>query len=166
MDNSLATLKKCVQLSLSTNNIEKIGSLAGLECLKILSLGKNQIKKLENLDGVAATLEELWISYNLIERLTNIDKLPNLRVLYMSNNKIENFKELDKLAPLANLAELLLVGNPLYPSAEKPEELGCEYRIEGQYFSFTTFRRLIAHTRLTLSFLSLSPETRAAAGEA
>ena len=47
-----------------------------------------------------------------------------------SNNKIENFKELDKLASLGNLAELLLVGNPLHASAEKPEELGCEYRIE------------------------------------
>ena len=130
MDGSLSSLKGCKQLSLSTNNIEKIGSLAGLESLVILSLGKNQIKKLENLDGVAGTLEELWMSYNLIERLTNIDKLPNLRVLYLSNNKIENFRELDKLASLGNLAELLLVGNPLHASAEKPEELGCEYRIE------------------------------------
>ena len=130
MDASLATLKACKHLSLSTNNIEKIGSLAGLESLEILSLGKNQIKKQENLDGVAETLEELWISYNLIERLTNIDKLPKLRVLYMSNNKLENFKELDKLAGLQSLAELLLVGNPLHASAEKPDELGCEYRIE------------------------------------
>ena len=130
MDASLASLKTCKHLSLSTNNIEKIGSLAGLESLQILSLGKNQIKKLENLDGVAETLEELWISYNLIERLTNIDKLPKLRVLYMSNNKLENFKELDKLAGLASLQELLLVGNPLHASAEKPDELGCEYRIE------------------------------------
>ena len=47
MDASLATLKACKHLSLSTNNIEKIGSLAGLESLEILSLGKNQIKKLE-----------------------------------------------------------------------------------------------------------------------
>ena len=77
--------------------------------MEILSLGKNQIKKLENLDGVAETLEELWISYNLIERLTNIDKLPKLRVLYMSNNKLENFKELDKLAGLASLQELLRI---------------------------------------------------------
>ena len=98
--------------------------------MEILSLGKNQIKKLENLDGVAETLEELWISYNLIERLTNIDKLPKLRVLYISNNKLDNFKELDKLAGLQSLAELLLVGNPLHASAEKPDELGCEYRIE------------------------------------
>ena len=48
----------------------------------------------------------------------------------MSNNKLENFKELDKLAGLASLQELLLVGNPLHASAEKPDELGCEYRVE------------------------------------
>ena len=28
------------------------------------------------------------------------------------------------------MEELLLVGNPLWEAAEKPEEIGCEYRIE------------------------------------
>jgi hypothetical protein len=56
-------------LSLSTNNIEKITNLAGLDNLQILSLGRNQIKKLENLDPLADTLLELWVSYNLLERL-------------------------------------------------------------------------------------------------
>lgn len=32
-------------LALSTNNIEKISSLAGMDSLKILSLGRNLIKK-------------------------------------------------------------------------------------------------------------------------
>ena len=32
-------------LALSTNNIEKISSLAGMDALKILSLGRNLIKK-------------------------------------------------------------------------------------------------------------------------
>ena len=56
-------------LALSTNNIEKITNLAGLDSLQILSLGRNQIKKLENLDPLAETLQELWVSYNLLERL-------------------------------------------------------------------------------------------------
>lgn len=42
-----------------------------MENLKILALGRNQIKKIENLDSVAETLEELWISYNLLERLVS-----------------------------------------------------------------------------------------------
>ena len=59
-----------------------------MDHLTILSLGRNLIKKIENLDGVADTLEELWISYNLIDKLTNIEKLTKLRILYMSNNKV------------------------------------------------------------------------------
>ena len=56
-------------LALSTNAIEKISSLSGMDNLKILSLGRNLIKKIENLDAVAETLEELWLSYNLISSL-------------------------------------------------------------------------------------------------
>ena len=40
-----------------------------MDSLRSLSLGRNQIKKLENLEAVAPTLEELWVSYNLLERL-------------------------------------------------------------------------------------------------
>lgn len=42
-----------------------------MDNLKILALGRNQIKKIENLDSVADTLEELWISYNILERLVS-----------------------------------------------------------------------------------------------
>ncbi len=56
-------------LSLSTNNIEKITNLNGLDNLAILSLGRNVIKKLENLEPLAASLQELWISYNALEKL-------------------------------------------------------------------------------------------------
>lgn len=69
LDNSLAVLVNLIQLSLSTNQIEKITNLNGLESLKILSLGRNSIKKIEGLDAVAGTLEELWLSYNQIEKL-------------------------------------------------------------------------------------------------
>ena len=43
--------------SLSTNNIDKISNLAGLDNLKVLSLGRNLIKRIEGLDPVADTLE-------------------------------------------------------------------------------------------------------------
>ena len=42
-----------------------------MENLKVLALGRNQIKKIENLDSVAESLEELWISYNVLERLVS-----------------------------------------------------------------------------------------------
>merc|ERR1719453_684440 len=99
--------------------------------LKILSLGRNQIKKIEALDGVADTLEELWMSYNFVEALKGIEKLHNLRVLYLSNNKIKDFDVLDPLKACEKLEDLLLVGNPLYPDkSENPTALGSTYRIE------------------------------------
>ena len=42
-----------------------------MENLRILSLGRNLIKKIENLDAVAETLEELWLSYNVITGLVS-----------------------------------------------------------------------------------------------
>lgn len=131
LDATLSTLKACKHLALSTNNIEKISSLSGMDELKILSLGRNQIKKIENLDGVADTLDELWVSYNFVEGLKGIEKLHNLRVLYLSNNKIKEFDALEPLKALEKLEDLLLVGNPLYPDkSENPTQLGSAYRIE------------------------------------
>jgi dynein light chain 1 len=79
------------QLSLSSNQIEKISNLNGLDSLKILSLGRNSIKKIEGLEAVSNTLEELWLSYNLIEKLNGIECCKKLRVLYMSNNRIKDW---------------------------------------------------------------------------
>jgi dynein light chain 1 len=83
MDNTLGTLKACKHLALSSNTIEKITGLKGLDQLEVLSMGRNCIKKLEGLDDVANTLRELWMSYNLIDKLNGIEKLTNLVVLYM-----------------------------------------------------------------------------------
>merc|ERR1712178_258248 len=126
MDASLSTLKKCRHLRLSSNSIDKISSLSGMDSLEILSLGRNQIKKFENLDGVADTLQQLWISYNNLEKLNGIEKLSALRVLYMSNNKVDKWSEFERLQQLPNLTELLFVGNPLQ---RKHEEEG-NWRIE------------------------------------
>jgi dynein light chain 1 len=52
-------------------------------------LGRNNIKKIEGLDAVADTLEELWISYNQIEKLNGVECCKKLKVLYASNNKIK-----------------------------------------------------------------------------
>jgi hypothetical protein len=40
-----------------------------MQSLQILSLGRNLIKKIEGLEPVADTLEELWLSYNQIDKL-------------------------------------------------------------------------------------------------
>lgn len=129
MDATLSTLKACRHLALSTNNIEKISSLSGMDNLSILSLGRNLIKKIENLDAVADTLEELWLSYNHVEKLSGIEKVSHLKVLYLSNNKLKDWSEIERLAALEKLEDLLLVGNPLY-SDFKGNDVGSDYRIE------------------------------------
>ena len=59
-------------LALSTNSIDKIAGLGGLDALQILSLGRNLIRKIEGLEPVGATLEQLWLSYNQLERLVSL----------------------------------------------------------------------------------------------
>ncbi len=104
----MAQLKNCRQLSLSTNNIDKLGSLAGMDSLETLSLGRNGLQKIQNLDSVAGTLTQLWISYNNIDKLTGIEKLKKLKVLYMSNNNVSNWSEFERLKELPELTDLLV----------------------------------------------------------
>mmetsp|Transcript_29925 Transcript_29925/g.73636 ORF Transcript_29925/g.73636 Transcript_29925/m.73636 type:complete len:192 (+) Transcript_29925:25-600(+) len=122
MDSALGTLKACKHLALSSNCVEKITGLKGLDSLEVLSIGRNQIKKLEGLDDVAGTLRELWISYNLIDKLNGLEKLTNLVVVYMSNNLIAKWTEFDRFKDLTKIEELLFVGNPLWETHTKTED--------------------------------------------
>jgi Leucine-rich repeat (LRR) protein len=61
-------------------------------------------------EGVVDTLEELWISYNLIEKVKGINILRNLKVLQMTNNLIREWAEYSKLSELPALEELSFVG--------------------------------------------------------
>ena len=85
-----------------------------LKNLKILSLARNNIKRIQNLEDVAATLEQLWLSYNQIERLDNMAPLQKLTTFYISNNRIRNWEEVAKCSQLADLTSVLLIGNPIY----------------------------------------------------
>ena len=56
--------------------------------LKVLSLGRNSIKSLQGVEGAADTLEQLWISYNQIDKLKPIRNLAKLHTLYMAHNLV------------------------------------------------------------------------------
>lgn len=122
MDKDITTLTACEHLGLSTNAIEKIGpGLKDLKNLKRLSMGRNAIRKLEQLD--IPQLEELWLSYNKIDKLSGLDKLKNLKVLYMSNNQISNWTEIERLAnQCPELVDVLFVGNPIYNNAPSEQD--------------------------------------------
>lgn len=109
--------------------------------LKILSIGRNYIKTISGLvklrelfcylkvmlqnlftylqECVADTLEELWMSYNFIEKLKGINVLKKLRVFYLSNNLVKDWVEFNRLQEVTTLEELLFVGNPLCESMEE-----------------------------------------------
>ena len=44
-----------------------------------------------------------------------------MTTLYISNNQIKLWNELDKLAGLANLKDVLFVGNPIYDEFSKEQ---------------------------------------------
>ena len=79
-----------------------------------MSLGRNNIKRIQGLEEVSATLEELWISYNQIEKLEGLSSLAKLVTLFMGNNKVKSWDEVSKLAQLPELKNILLLGNPIY----------------------------------------------------
>ena len=98
MDDALNTLENVEKLSLSTNCIDKMINLPKLRKIKILSLGRNNIRRIVGLDEIGQTLEQLWISYNLIERLEGLTPCIKLQVFFAGNNKIKNWEEVGKLA--------------------------------------------------------------------
>ena len=73
-------------------------NLPKLRKIQILSLGRNNIRRIVGLDEIGQTLQQLWISYNLIERLEGLTPCIKLHTFYASNNKIKAWEEVGKLA--------------------------------------------------------------------
>lgn len=71
---------------------------------------------------MAETLEELWLSYNLIEKLKGIQVLKRLKVLYLGNNLIKEWAEFNRLQELTTLETLVFVGNPLVEATISADE--------------------------------------------
>lgn len=46
---------------------------------------------------MADTLEELWMSYNPVDKLRGIGSLKKLTVLYMANNNVKEWVEFNRL---------------------------------------------------------------------
>ena len=67
--------------------------------------------KIEGLDAVSDTLEELWVSYNQIEKLNGVECCKKLKVLYASNNKIKAWDGIQCLVSLSN-SNLLIAISP------------------------------------------------------
>jgi dynein light chain 1 len=73
-------------------------TLPKLKNLRILSLGRNNIKRIMALEEIGLTLEELWLSYNQIEKLDGLGPCIKLTTLMMSNNRLKVWEEVGKLS--------------------------------------------------------------------
>ena len=96
-------------------------ALPKLKNLKILSLSRNNIKRIMALEDVGGTLEELWLSYNAIEKLDGLQPCVKLHTLFIGNNKIKSWDEVSKLSQLPELKATLLFGNPIYTDKSKED---------------------------------------------
>jgi len=65
------------------------------------------------LEAIGDHLEELWISYNLIEKIKGVSVLKALKVLYMGNNLVKDWAEFIRLQEIPNLQDLLFINNPI-----------------------------------------------------
>ena len=117
MGDRLAQLASCKKLSISTNNIEEIGFLPPR--IEILAIGRNMLKKIDKIDKAAATLQQLWMSYNNVKSFGALVACKRLRVLYAAHNLIDKISEIDRLGQLPNLEDVVLIGNPLYIDLNK-----------------------------------------------
>ena len=83
----------------------------------MLSLGRNLIKSLQGIEGAGETLEQLWISYNQIDKLKPIRNMTKLHTLYMAHNTVREWREFEHLSECPCLEDLVFIGNPLEEEA-------------------------------------------------
>ena len=114
MDESLNQFENATKLSLSTNSIERMIALPKLKQLRVLSLGRNNIKRIMALEEIGLTLEELWLSYNSIEKLDGLQPCIKLTTFFLGNNKVRSWDEISKLSQLPEIKYVLFIGNPIY----------------------------------------------------
>lgn len=75
---------------------------------KIFKFAPNAYTDILFKEPLGDTLEELWVSYNLIEKLKGINVLRNLKVLYMSNNLVKEWSEFNKLQVSLDIEAMVL----------------------------------------------------------
>merc|ERR1711907_103801 len=72
---------------------------------------------------IGATLEELWLYYNQIDKIDGLQNCQKLRDFFLGNNRVKSWDELNKLAMLPEVKNLVLTGNPIQLALkDKPEE--------------------------------------------
>ena len=80
------------------------------------------------MDEIGNSLEQLWISYNQIEKLEGLNPCIKLHTLSMTNNRIKIWDELSKLAALPEIKSVSFVNNPIYGDMPNEESHPMVYK--------------------------------------
>jgi leucine-rich repeat-containing protein 49 len=78
----------------------------------VLNLAGNKIRWVDNLSSLQS-LTELNLRRNMIESVSELDKLPTLQRVFLSHNKIARFLDIQCIFNVKFLIELSLDGNPV-----------------------------------------------------
>jgi len=65
------------------------------------------------------TLQELYVSYNNIEKFKNLEPMKALKVFYATYNSVKEWVEFSRFATLPSLEEVSFIGNPLSESMDE-----------------------------------------------
>ncbi|GAN10573.1 small GTP-binding protein [Mucor ambiguus] len=155
---SVSDMLALVELDLSFNDLQHVGTLQGLQRLRYLNLSHNRIKHLPMLAEDCSQLNTLDVSDNLIRAIPHamansvlrLMRHGQLQVLNLSNNRLE-------LIPTEILdqtqTQVIIQGNPLTLSSlqhqylilddMEEEEEGAEGRITVRHNDTHTVRNLI-----------------------
>ncbi|KAL9538278.1 hypothetical protein MBANPS3_011062 [Mucor bainieri] len=156
---SVSDMQALVELDLSFNDVQHVGTLQGLQKLKYLNLSHNRIKHLPILAEDCAQLSTLDVSDNLIRTIPHavahsvvrLMRRGRLQVLNLSNNRLE-------LMPTEMLdqtqTQVIIQGNPftslpfqqqdfIQHDMEEEDEGGDDQTIIRQNGSHTTARDMI-----------------------
>ena len=122
MGEELNQFESCIKMSLSTNAIERMTALPKLKNIKILSLARNNIKRIMALDEIGQSLEELWLSYNQIDKIDGLQNCVKLTTFFLGNNRVRSWDELNKVAMLPEIKNVLFQGNIIWSSLGKDDK--------------------------------------------
>jgi len=117
---NLATLELRANRLISTAGIDSAS-------LQELYLAENKIEKIEGLEKLTS-LHTLHLRSNAISSLDGFASLTALKYLNLRDNQISEYSELVKLQPLQNLQTIILTGNPMCETEEYRLDVLMELR--------------------------------------
>lgn len=129
----LSSLTSLTSLDLSNNLLNAVPpSLNLLPNLQSLNLTNNLIDSVMGIPDALPSIKALNLSQNRLESLCGLERLPTLLRIDLRKNDIFEAGEVGRLATLPKIAEVFILGNPLFEEVDDARvEVFVEFAKEG-----------------------------------